>query len=223
MITNLFSIFDPSSSNTLSTNWISIFCWIIILPASFFIVSNRVKIIINKLINYVTIEFKPLIIKNPQILIIALSLFTFIILNNVPGLLPFTFTATSHIVISIRLALPLWIGIIAHGWAFNYNNLLIHLIPNETPFILMPFIVLIETIRNIIRPLTLAIRLAANMIAGHLLLSILITASEFTPWHLYPLLFLVQTALRSLEIAVAFIQAYVFRVLLTIYTSERIS
>jgi len=223
MITNLFSIFDPSSSNLLSTNWISIFCWIIIIPSSFFVLSNRVKILFKKLIFYIFNEFKPLISKNPQILVISISLFLFIILNNISGLLPFTFTATRHITVRIALAFPLWIGIIIHGWAFNYNNLLIHLIPNETPFILIPFIVIIETIRNIIRPLTLAIRLAANIIAGHLLLSILITASETTPIHFYPILFSVQTALATLEIAVAIIQAYVFRVLLTIYSSERIS
>lgn len=223
MITNLFSIFDPTSSNLLATNWLSIFCWFLFIPSTFFILSNRVKIIFKKIIFYVFREFKPLIRKNPQILILSISLFIFIMINNLPGLLPFTFTATRHIAVSIALALPFWLGIIFYGWTYNYTNLLIHLIPNETPYILIPFIVIIETIRNIIRPLTLAIRLAANIIAGHLLLSILISASEFTPIHLYPLLFSVQTALTTLEIAVALIQAYVFRVLLTIYSSERIS
>ena len=223
MITNLFSIFDPSSSQIISNNWLSILRWLIFIPLSFFIVSSRIKLIFLNLINYIFNEFKPLISKNPQIIIIPLTLFIFILINNITGLLPFIFTPTSHITIRIGIALPLWLGIILYGWLFNYNNLLIHLIPNETPFILIPFIVIIETIRNIIRPLTLAIRLAANIIAGHLLLSILITASERTPIYLYPLLILPQIALSSLEVAVALIQAYVFRVLLTIYSSERIS
>lgn len=223
MITNLFSIFDPSSSLILSTNWISMFRWVIFIPISFFIISSRVKLLFLNIINYIFNEFKPLIPKNPQIILIPLSLFIFILINNITGLIPFIFTSTRHITIRIGIALPLWLGIILHGWIFNYNNLLIHLIPNETPFILIPFIVIIETIRNIIRPLTLAIRLAANIIAGHLLLSILITASETTPIYFYPLLLLPQIALSSLEVAVALIQAYVFRVLLTIYSSERIS
>lgn len=223
MITNLFSIFDPSSSSHLSTNWISIFNWIFIIPPTFFVISRRAKSLILSLINYIFNEFKPLISKNPQILIIPLTLFIFILINNITGLLPFIFTATRHISIRLRMALPIWLGIIIYGWVFNYNNLLIHLIPNETPFILIPFIVIIETIRNIIRPLTLAIRLAANIIAGHLLLSILITASERVSIHFYIILLFPQIALTSLEVAVALIQAYVFRVLLTIYSSERIS
>lgn len=223
MITNLFSIFDPSSSNLLSTNWLAIFLWTIFLPTAFFVIPSQIKTLTHSLLSYIFNEFKPLISKNPQIIIIPLSLFIFILLNNILGLLPFIFTATRHIAIRLRIALPLWLGIIRYGWIFNYNNLLIHLIPNETPFILIPFIVVIETIRNIIRPLTLAIRLAANIIAGHLLLSILIRASESTPLQFYPLLILPQIALTSLEIAVALIQAYVFSVLLTIYSSERIS
>lgn len=223
MITNLFSIFDPSSSSSLAINWVSLLCWVIFIPVPFFLTSNRVKTLFKKIVIYIFREFKPLIPKRPQILLISVAIFIFIILNNLPGLIPFTFTATRHIAVRLSLALPLWVGIIIHGWIFNYNNLLIHLIPNETPFILIPFIVIIETIRNIIRPLTLAIRLAANIIAGHLLLSILISASEQTRIVSYPILFSVQTALSTLEIAVALIQAYVFRVLLTIYTSERIS
>lgn len=222
MINNLFSIFDPASSSYLSTNWISIFNWIIIISPSFFIISRRIKIIFSNLINYIFNEFKPLINKNPQIIIIPLAIFIFILFNNIIGLLPFIFTATRHIAVRLRIALPIWLSLILYGWLFNYNNLLIHLIPNETPFVLMPFIVIIETIRNIIRPLTLAIRLAANIIAGHLLLSILISASEKISLFIYiPLLF-PQIALTSLEVAVALIQAYVFRVLLTIYSSERI-
>lgn len=106
---------------------------------------------------------------------------------------------------------------------FNTSNLLVHLIPNGTPTILMPFIVIIETIRNIIRPLTLAIRLAANIIAGHLLITLLTSATPICPLLALPLLGRAQLALASLEIAVAMIQAYVFRVLITLYISERVS
>lgn len=121
------------------------------------------------------------------------------------------------------MALPLWAGLILHGWVFNTTNLLVHLIPNGTPTILIPFIVIIETIRNIIRPLTLAIRLAANIIAGHLLIALLIAASPLTPFILSPILFSAQAALITLELAVAIIQAYVFSVLITLYSAERIS
>lgn len=141
-------------------------------------------------------------------------------INNVLGLLPFTFTATAHISLTVALALPLWLGLITYGWLNNASNLLVHLVPNGTPTILIPLIVLIETISNLIRPLTLAVRLAANIIAGHLLISLLTGATPITPVLAKPILIGAQLALESLEIAVAIIQAYVFSVLITLYTEE---
>lgn len=223
MITNLFSIFDPSTSLNCSFNWLSVFLWFLFLPLRFWILPNRKFNLFKNIFNYIYSEFKPLISKNPQTLIICVSLFIFIIINNVPGLLPYIFTASRHMSITLVLALPLWLATIIHGWIFNTSNLLIHLIPNGTPTILIPFIVVIETIRNLIRPLTLAIRLAANIIAGHLLITLLTSATPLTPFFLLPLIYSAQIALARLEIAVAFIQAYVFRVLITLYTAESIS
>lgn len=223
MITNLFSIFDPSTSRSFSINWVSIYMWLFLLPLSYWVCPTRVSSLLTRLVSYIYSEFKPLIKKRPQTLIISLSVFLFIITNNVPGLLPYIFTASSHISLTLIIALPFWLGTILHGCAFNTSNLLIHLIPNGTPVILMPFMVVIETIRNIIRPLTLAIRLAANIIAGHLLITLLTSATPLTPLLLTPVLAFGQTALAFLEVAVAIIQAYVFRVLLTLYTSETIA
>jgi F-type H+-transporting ATPase subunit a len=84
----------------------------------------------------------------------------------------------------------------------------------------MPFIVVIERIRNIIRPGTLAVRLRANIIAGHLLLSLLSRAFRVCPLIAVPILAAAELALIRLECAVAFIQSYVFRVLLTLYIAE---
>jgi len=223
MITNLFSIFDPSTSFNFSNNWISIFLFIILTPLMFWVQPNRITKTIQKLIQYIFSEFRPLIKKAPQTIIIILTLFIFILINNLPRLIPYIYTATAHISITLIIALPLWLALILHGWIFNTSNLLVHLIPNGTPTILIPFIVLIETIRNIIRPLTLAIRLAANIIAGHLLITLLTSATPICPLLALPVLGSAQLALASLEIAVAIIQAYVFRVLITLYVSERIS
>lgn len=223
MITNLFSIFDPATSTTYSFNWFSIFFLLIRLPALFWLVPRQTKQTLFLAKTYVFREFKPLIPKYPQSLLLIVSFFIIVGFNNLPGLLPYIFTGTSHIVFTISLALPIWAATIVHGWLFNTNNLLVHLIPNGTPFILMPFIVVIETIRSLIRPITLSIRLAANIVAGHLLISLLTSATPLTPLIAKPLIFTRQVALGSLEVAVAFIQAYVFRVLLTLYTIERIS
>lgn len=96
-----------------------------------------------------------------------------------------------------------------------------HLVPQGTPSVLIPFIVLIETIRNIIRPGTLAVRLAANIIAGHLLLTLLgNTGPSITSSLILSILIFSQILLLTLESAVAIIQSYVFAVLRTLYTRE---
>lgn len=223
MITNLFSIFDPATPLFLSINWVALFSWTLFLPLSWFKIPNRSKTSLNMLTNYLFNEFNPLLKKSSFSLIFIITLFIFIIFNNILGLISYVFTATRHISITVSLALPIWLAIIIYGWTYNTSNLLIHLIPQSTPILLAPFIVIIETIRNIIRPLTLSIRLAANIVAGHLLITLLTSASPIAPFYVGPILGNAQMALGSLEVAVAFIQAYVFRVLITLYISDAIS
>lgn len=95
-----------------------------------------------------------------------------------------------------------------------------HLVPQGTPSALIPFIVLIETIRNVIRPGTLAVRLAANMIAGHLLLTLLGSTGPSLSTSILTFLIIAQILLLILESAVAIIQSYVFAVLSTLYARE---
>lgn len=220
MITNLFRIFDPSTSNYLSFNWFSLFTLFLGIPLVFWVCPARVTLVFKNTYLYILNEFKVVVNKTPEVILLIFSFFVFILTNNVVGLLPFTFTATSHISVTIAIALPLWLGIIIYGWINNTSNLLVHLVPSGTPGVLIPLIVIIETIRNLIRPLTLAVRLAANIIAGHLLISLLTGATPLTPLVIKPILISAQLALESLEIAVAIIQAYVFSVLITLYTEE---
>lgn len=98
--------------------------------------------------------------------------------------------------------------------------MLAHLVPLGTPPVLMPFMVLIETVSNVIRPGTLAVRLAANMIAGHLLLVLLGNQGPSLSSSLLRVLLITQILLLTLESAVAIIQSYVFAVLATLYSRE---
>lgn len=221
MITNLFSIFDPSTIYFFNINWISIILFFIITPCFFWLTNNKISVLFKILTNYIFSEFSLLINKRPYILILPVRFFIFIIFNNVIGLLSYVFTASRHISVTLRLALPIWLRLIFWGWINNHENLLIHLIPQGTPYILMPFIVLIETIRNIIRPITLAIRLRANIVAGHLLIVLLRSTFLFAPIRSLLVLEIAQIRLSLLETAVSFIQAYVFSVLITLYAAER--
>nr|YP_009513831.1 ATP synthase F0 subunit 6 [Pseudoniphargus stocki]AXH38222.1 ATP synthase F0 subunit 6 [Pseudoniphargus stocki] len=223
MMVNLFSIFDPSTKFMLSSNWLSVIFFFFFLPIQLWMAPPRIKQIFFFLFKYLFKEFKPLVKKTPFILILSLSIFIFIAINNIMGLLPYVFTPSSHMAFTLPLALSLWLSTFIYAWMNNTNNSLTHLIPQGTPFILMPFMVIIETISSLIRPGTLAIRLAANMIAGHLLMVLLSSSFLISPMSALPLLYLSQGLLSILELAVAFIQAYVFSILLTLYAAESIN
>nr|AXH38207.1 ATP synthase F0 subunit 6 [Pseudoniphargus sp. 1-Portugal] len=220
MMVNLFSIFDPSTKFMILSNWASPLLCFFLIPTQLWQMPSRPKQLFSFLFNYLFKEFKPLVKKAPPILIISLSIFIFIAINNSMGLLPYIFTASSHLVFTLSLALSLWLATFIYSWVNNTSNSLIHLIPQGTPYILMPFMVLIETVSSIIRPGTLAVRLAANMIAGHLLIVLLSSSFLFSPYLALPLLYLAQILLSLLEMAVALIQAYVFSILLTLYSAE---
>lgn len=222
MITNLFSIFDPATTILiLPINWLRSFIRLIIFPYAFWLVPSRINIIWIQLTIFINKELKILINKNAiGRNIIFTTIFIFIIINNFIGLFPYIFTRSSHISITLSLSLPLWISLIIFGWIKFYNNIFAHIVPIGTPPILIPFIVIIESIRNLIRPGTLAIRLAANIIAGHLLITLIRSTGPSSRILLIRLIILAQILLLTLERAVAIIQAYVFSVLRTLYSRE---
>uniref|UniRef100_UPI003002FB8B ATP synthase F0 subunit 6 n=1 Tax=Phyllothelys werneri TaxID=1661847 RepID=UPI003002FB8B len=224
MMTNLFSVFDPSSNIMyLSINWLSTLIGLLLIPMSLWLIPSRLMMMWNLIINKLHEEFKLLFGKkkiNKGSTFIFISVFTIILYNNFMGLFPYIFTSTSHMVMTLTLALPLWLSFMLFGWINNSKHMFAHLVPQGTPGLLMPFMVCIETISNIIRPGTLAIRLAANMIAGHLLMTLLGNTGSMMLMSLLPLLIFTQIMLLTLESAVAIIQSYVFAVLSTLYSSE---
>nr|YP_010363594.1 ATP synthase F0 subunit 6 [Priotyrannus closteroides]UNZ12708.1 ATP synthase F0 subunit 6 [Priotyrannus closteroides] len=219
---NLFSTFEPSTNFNLSLNWLSTLIGIMILPNLFWFTPSRAHILWMNIILTLHKEFKVLL-ANPSIkgsTLIFISLFSFILFNNFMGLFPYIFTSTSHMALTLTLALPLWVSFMIYGWVNNTTHMLAHLVPQGTPPALMPFMVCIETISNIIRPGTLAVRLSANMIAGHLLMTLLGNTGPSLSLILINFLIIAQILLLILESAVAIIQSYVFAVLSTLYSSE---
>nr|QNE85470.1 ATP synthase F0 subunit 6 [Nanna flavipes] len=223
MMTNLFSVFDPCSSIfNLSLNWLSTILGIFMIPSMYWLMPSRYHIFWNNILMILHKEFK--ILLGPMSMngssFIFVSLFSMILFNNFMGLFPYIFTSTSHLTLTLTLAMPLWLCFMLYGWINNTQHMFAHLVPQGTPAILMPFMVCIETISNIIRPGTLAVRLTANMIAGHLLLTLLGNTGTSMSTILLMLLIITQIALLILESAVAMIQSYVFAVLSTLYSSE---
>lgn len=223
MIINLFSIFDPSTNIlNISLNWISSLLGILFFPIIFWFLPSRISLFWNKIFSTLHLEFKTLLgpISFKGTTFIFISLFTFILFNNFLGLFPYIFTRTSHITITLSLALPLWLRFIFFGWINNTKHMFAHLVPQGTPSVLIPFIVIIETIRNVIRPGTLAVRLSANIIAGHLLLTLLGNTGNSISTIILSVLIITQLLLLTLETAVAIIQSYVFTILRTLYSRE---
>nr|YP_009512559.1 ATP synthase F0 subunit 6 [Sicyonia lancifer]AXJ93113.1 ATP synthase F0 subunit 6 [Sicyonia lancifer] len=222
MMANLFSTFDPSSSiMSLSLNWLSTFLGVLFLPMLFWAMPSRWSLLWHKVTSTLHSEFKILLgSAHFGSTLLFISLFSLIVFNNFLGLLPYIFTSTSHLVMTLSLALPLWIAFMLFGWINRTQHMFAHLVPQGTPGPLMPFMVLIETISNIIRPGTLAVRLAANMIAGHLILTLLGNTGPSLSTSILTFLILSQILLLMLESAVAVIQSYVFAVLSTLYASE---
>nr|YP_009338600.1 ATP synthase F0 subunit 6 [Chloronia mirifica]ANT70537.1 ATP synthase F0 subunit 6 [Chloronia mirifica] len=222
MMTNLFSVFDPSSNFNMSLNWLSTFLGLLIIPMIYWILPTRFSFLWFSILNSLHKEFKTLLGPSGHLgsTFIFISLFSMILFNNFLGLFPYIFTSTSHLTLTLGLALPLWLCFMIYGWINYTQHMFAHLVPQGTPPVLMPFMVCIETISNIIRPGTLAVRLAANMIAGHLLLTLLGNTGNSCPSNLLFILIIIQILLLMLESAVAIIQSYVFTILSTLYSSE---
>nr|YP_010327003.1 ATP synthase F0 subunit 6 [Cosmia restituta]UNP54253.1 ATP synthase F0 subunit 6 [Cosmia restituta] len=223
MMSNLFSIFDPSTNLfNIPFNWISTILGIMFIPYSFWLIPNRHYYFWNFILLKLHNEFKTLLKNNyfQGSTFIFISMFSFILFNNFLGLFPYIFTSTSHLTLSLSISLPLWLSFMIYGWINNSQHMFIHMIPQGTPGVLMPFMVLIETISNIIRPGTLAVRLTANMIAGHLLMTLLSGTGPGMSSYFILFLVIIQILLLVLESAVAIIQSYVIAILSTLYSSE---
>ena len=222
MITNLFSIFDPSNNSVFSINWIAFTLVILMLSRRFWTISRPLASTIKKLLDIIEKEFTVILgIKiSGGLTKILITIFLFILINNFMGIFPYIFNITRHISTNISISIPIWIGIISFGFINNTKYILAHLVPQGTPVALISFIVIIEAIRNLIRPSTLAIRLTANIIAGHLLIALL--GNQFIEAQISTILpiYITQIALTSLELAVAIIQSYVFAVLMALYLRE---
>lgn len=168
-------------------------------------------------LNFLKKEIKPLFGSTYKIgrILLYLSVILFILYNNLQGLIRYTFVWTSQLLLSLSLRMSLWFSILLQGVFKNLKKNLTHLVPTGTPFILIRFIILVESLRIFIRPITLSVRLAANITAGHLLLRLISWNNSFVVVGI-----LIQLLIFVLEIIVAIIQSYVFIILLILYTEE---
>nr|YP_007183067.1 ATP synthase F0 subunit 6 [Ateles belzebuth]ACP19582.1 ATP synthase F0 subunit 6 [Ateles belzebuth]AGM47364.1 ATP synthase subunit 6 [Ateles belzebuth]URH15253.1 ATP synthase F0 subunit 6 [Ateles belzebuth] len=152
--------------------------------------------------------------------LLLLALITFITLTNILGLTPYAFTPTTQLSMNMGMAIPLWMATVLMGLRFKTKESLAHFLPQGTPAPLIPMLIIIETISLFIQPIALAVRLTANITAGHLLMHLLgDTALTLSSIYLSSsvITVIVIILLVTLELGVALIQAYVFTLLVSLY------
>nr|BAV90199.1 ATPase subunit 6 [Bubo flavipes] len=189
-------------------------------------ITNRLSTLQLWLLNTITKQLMaPLNKKAHKWALILTSLMMMLLMINLLGLLPYTFTPTTQLSMNMALAFPLWLATLLTGLRNQPSISIGHLLPEGTPTPLIPALILIETTSLLIRPLALGVRLTANLTAGHLLIQLISTA-VMTLLPIMPMVSALTTVilflLTILEIAVAMIQAYVFVLLLSLYLQENI-
>ena len=151
------------------------------------------------------------------------TLFMFVLASNMLGMMPYSFTVTSHIIVTFALAAVVFVGATVVGFITHGSGYLKLFVPSGVPAFLLPLLVVIEIISYFTRPMSLSVRLFANMMAGHTMLKVfggfVVGMGILGGWA--PLAMMV--ALNGLETLVAFLQAYVFVVLTCIYLNDAIN
>jgi len=222
---DLFSTFNPITRIVyeFGGNWLRVVIPLLLIPQCYWLVIRQPLQFFKRIIDALLKELKAAITGLiPGILIIPLSFFFYLVRVNFMGITPYTFTASRHLRFTLSLALPLWLGSVIYRVIFQFNLNMAHLVPEGTPGALISLMVLIERVRLLIRPVALAVRLAANIVAGHLLLVLLGGNAGIR------IVILVFSLIRIgflvlLECAVACIQAYVFIILRSLYLNDHTS
>ena len=150
---------------------------------------------------------------------IVFTLFMFILFGNLLGMIPYSFTFTSHIIVTFALALIVFIGVTILAFVKHGMRFFSFFVPPGAPIAMWPLLIPIEVISYLSRPISLSVRLFANMLAGHTLLKVI--AGFIGLLGVFGVLpFALVVALTGLEILIAFLQAYVFAILTCLYIND---
>nr|YP_009442825.1 ATP synthase F0 subunit 6 [Tadarida latouchei]ATP01303.1 ATP synthase F0 subunit 6 [Tadarida latouchei]QJF46865.1 ATP synthase subunit 6 [Tadarida latouchei] len=221
---NLFASFITPTMMGLPIVVLIIMFPTILFPSTTRLITNRIIAIQQWLIHLTSKQMMIIHNKKGQTwTLMLMSLIMFIGSTNLLGLLPHSFTPTTQLSMNLGMAIPLWAGAVALGFRHKTKASLAHFLPQGTPLPLIPMLVIIETISLFIQPMALAVRLTANITAGHLLIHLiggatlaLMDISMTTAL----ITFIILLLLTILEFAVALIQAYVFTLLVSLYLHD---
>lgn len=200
----------------------------------FSITNSNILLLVSTIIAITTIRMYPVMVrfvyqllpvKDERYRPLIISLLFFILINNLLGLIPYSFTTTSHLIINLSMSYIIILGITLIGLMKHKINFIKVFIPKGLPKVILPLIFIIELISYLSRVISLSVRLTANMLSGHILL-ILITSYSYLFLTYFPSLFILPIFILLpfliLELAIAFIQSYVFAVLTASYIDDMV-
>ena len=228
MLVDIFSSFDDNNQVFISLYflmWTFSLVVVLIFSSRYWITSPRWVMIIHTFKDTISSQvFRSFGLNLGGFVNVITGLFLFLIFLNLSGLIPYVFSPTRHLAVSLSLGLPLWISLLVSGVFFRPSSVVAGLLPMGAPAPLNPFLVLIETVSIIVRPITLSVRLMANISAGHIVLTLVgnymttrvLTAGIFSSI----LLVSIQVLYSVFEFGIGVIQAYIFCLLITLYSDE---
>nr|QIB72579.1 ATP synthase F0 subunit 6 [Sternaspis scutata] len=229
MLSDIFSSFDPAIvSSTLifiTPIWASCLIILLLMSASFWLQPNRNTWLIFSSLNLMWEQMTRttgIQIKGLSSLIVPL--FLLLILINLLGLIPYVLSLSSHLLFALTLGLPLWFMLIISSLSYNPKKFAASLLPTGAPLWLSPALILIEMTSTLIRPITLSFRLVANMTAGHIVLGLMGIYLSFSLFSgsltSSTLMILIQTGYVLFEMGICLIQAFIFCLLLSLYSDD---
>nr|UTY22723.1 ATP synthase F0 subunit 6 [Hirudo nipponia]WDA96078.1 ATP synthase F0 subunit 6 [Hirudo nipponia] len=232
MCLDVFSIFDLYEFNSMMINKQILYTLLLVLPLIIFV--SAVPMVWTKkfscfegmstlmsIINTQCSRTGSRMLKGYSIVIV--SLFLMLISVNLFGLISFSLSLSSHLVFSLLVGLPLWMSVLLSSFVYKYKVFIAHLLPDGAPLWLNPFLVLIESVSIMVRPVTLSFRLAANMTAGHVVLCLMtsylcVFLNCLSLSHL--VLLIVSSLYVVFEVGICVIQSYIFCLLLSLYSDD---
>ena len=193
-------------------------------------IQNKFQKFVLVLFNFVASILKDAVsIKKYSFVLLLYVVFLFIFLSNILGMIPYSMTVTSHLILTLYFSLAFFIGNNLIGICYHKEKFFVLFLPEGVPVAIIPFLILIEYVSYLSRIFSLAIRLFANMMSGHILLKILIcfiwaiVTSNLIHWFWIILPLGIVFIVIGLEMVIAFLQAYVFIVLISIYLNDVIN
>ena len=229
-IGNLFFSFTNSSLFlALTTGFLAILFYMVTRKGGF-LLSSRWQSFVEMIYEFlVSLVDEQIGSKGRKYFPLLFTIFVFLLFTNLIGMIPYSFTTTSHLVITFGLSLSLFIGITIIGFQTHGIHFFSYFLPKGAPLALAPLLVVLELVSYCFRAVSLGVRLFANMMAGHTLVKIL-SGFAWTMLSVGGLLtiassipFAIVFALTGLEIGVACLQAYVFTILICIYLNDAIN